>query len=182
MKDDKSLINRFRHGDRGALREIYEKYERYLLTLAVGLLLNEDDARDVVHDVFVRFAQSDRRFKQNGSLKSYLATSVVNRVRDRFRKKQQRQKVGLDEIGEISGDDDDRPEAILICNEELQQMRSALEKLPLEQREVIIMHLNGRMTFREIARLQGVSTSTALGRYRYGLDKLREIIYGEVKK
>jgi len=55
-------------------------------------------------------------------------------------------------------------------------------KLPYEQREVVILHLRAGMRFREIARLQGISVNTIKGRYRYGLDKLRSILNGEMEK
>jgi len=52
----------------------------------------------------------------------------------------------------------------------------------LEQRETIIMHLNGGMKFKEIAGMQHIPISTVQGRYRYGLDKLRTILSGDSKK
>jgi RNA polymerase sigma-70 factor (ECF subfamily) len=54
-------------------------------------------------------------------------------------------------------------------------------ELPDEQREIVVLHLQGRMPFREIARLQGISVNTAMSRYRYGLDKLRSALDGELK-
>ncbi|MHC4692661.1 MAG: sigma factor-like helix-turn-helix DNA-binding protein, partial [Planctomycetota bacterium] len=51
-----------------------------------------------------------------------------------------------------------------------------------EQREVIILHLQGGMMFSHIARLQGISVNTIRSRYRYGLDKLRSLLNSEVTK
>jgi DNA-directed RNA polymerase specialized sigma24 family protein len=51
----------------------------------------------------------------------------------------------------------------------------------LEQRETIILHLNGGMKFKEIAEVQHIPMNTVQGRYRYGLDKLRTILRGESK-
>ncbi len=55
-------------------------------------------------------------------------------------------------------------------------------QLPYEQREVVILHLRAGMRFRQIARLQDISVNTIKGRYRYGLDKLRSILNGEMEK
>ena len=63
MLEDKLLILRFKHGSTEALRRIYEKYRLYLLKLAAALLHDVSVAEDVVHDVFVRFAQSAETFK-----------------------------------------------------------------------------------------------------------------------
>jgi RNA polymerase sigma-70 factor (ECF subfamily) len=133
-----------------------------------------------VHDFFVSFAQSGRKLKLDGSLKWYLATCVANRTRDKIRARQ-RQTVGLDETSSVCSNANG-PEPSAICNEELKQLRSAIEQLPYEQREVVILHAKGEMKFRQIARLQNVSIKTVQSQYRYGLDKLRIILDGQVQK
>jgi len=69
-----------------------------------------------------------------------------------------------------------------MCNEELQLLNSALAAIPYEQKEVVVLHIRGQMKFRAIAELQGVSIKTVQSRYRYGLDKLRVMLDGQVKK
>ena len=59
-------------------------------------------------------------------------------------------------------------------------LTDALAQIPAEQREVIVLHLNGGLKFKEIAEMRGTSTSTIQGRYRYGLEKLRTIVDGEM--
>jgi RNA polymerase sigma-70 factor (ECF subfamily) len=82
----------------------------------------------------------------------------------------------------LTGSQANEPDQSVICGEESRQLNDAIAQLPDEQREVIILHLKGEMKFREIARLQGASISTIQGRYRYGLDKLRSLLDGEVEK
>jgi RNA polymerase sigma-70 factor (ECF subfamily) len=178
MLEDKLLIWRFKHGSREALREIYEKYRRYLLTLATALLNDVNTAEDVVHDFFVSFAQSGGKLKLDGSLKWYLATCVVNRARDRIRAGQ-RQPAGLDEADSICSDAGE-PQVSAMFNEEMKLLHSAIGQLPYEQREVLILHAKGEMRFRQIAELQNVSIKTVQSRYRYGLDKLRTILDSQV--
>ncbi|MHC4331906.1 MAG: sigma factor-like helix-turn-helix DNA-binding protein [Planctomycetota bacterium] len=69
-----------------------------------------------------------------------------------------------------------------ICSEELIKLSYALAELPYEQREVIVLRLHGDLRFRQIAKMQRVSTKTVQSRYRYGLDKLRSTLNGEVRK
>ena len=180
MIEDELLKWQFKRGSREALRRIYEKYLNNLLTLAMALLNDVNTAEDVVHDVFVSFAKSAEDFKLRGSLKSYLATCVMNRARDQIRTNQ-RQPMRLDESESISSNLNG-PEQSVMCSEESEQLNQAIAQLPDEQREAIILHLKGEMKFREIAKLQGVSVNTIQGRYRYGLNKLRSILNGEVEK
>jgi RNA polymerase sigma-70 factor (ECF subfamily) len=62
------------------------------------------------------------------------------------------------------------------------QLDYAMAQLPYEQREIIILHLQSKMRFRQIAKSKGVSVNTVMSRYRYGLDKLRSVLDGEFRK
>ena len=179
MLEDKILVFRFNRGSREALRRIYEKYKDDLLGLAVALSNDVSLAEDVVHDVFVSFAQSVGTFNLTGSLKSYLSTCVANRARDRNRS-MNRTDSTLEAAGQTSSDIIG-PERSAICNEESQQLIDLLSKLPYDQCEVIVLHLHHGLNFRRIAKLQSVSINTIQSRYRYGLDKLRCMLDGEVK-
>jgi RNA polymerase sigma-70 factor (ECF subfamily) len=180
MLEDKRLIWELKQGSEDALRQIYMEYKDTLLTRAAALLHDTYAAEDVLHDVFVSFAAGAGKLELRVSLRSYLITSVVNRVRDRFRKKKHHM-VELDKAGQISSDSNS-PEQSAVFAENLQLMADALSQIPLEQRETIIMHLNGGMKFKEIAEVQHLPMNTVQGRYRYGLDKLRTILRGESKK
>ncbi len=180
MLEDKRLIWELKQGSKDALRQIYMEYKDTLLTIAASLLHDTYAAEDVLHDVFVSFAAGAGKLELRVSLRSYLISSVVNRVRDRFRKKKHHM-VELDKAGQI-GSDSNNPEQSAIFAEHLQLMADALFQIPLEQRETIILHLNGGMKFKEIAEVQRIPINTVQGRYRYGLDKLRTILSGESKK
>jgi RNA polymerase sigma-70 factor (ECF subfamily) len=180
MLEDKRLIWRLKRGDREALRLIYEKYKDGLLTIAASLLHDTYAAEDVLHDVFVSFAAGVSQLELRGSLRRYLIACIINRVRDRFRKSKH-QVVELDEA-EAAGSSLDEPEQVIMFSEESRLLANALSQLPLEQRETIILHLTGGMKFKQIANIQGLSISTVQGRYRYGLNKLRTIVDGELKK
>ena len=159
MLEDKLLILRFKHGSSEALRRIYEKYRLYLLKLAIALYHDVSVAEDIVHDVFVRFAQSAETLKIHGSLKAYLRTCILNGVRNKIRADQSRSYVELSEVGPIALEQND-PDQWAILKEESMRISSALAHIPLEQREVVVLHLHGGMKFREIAKLQAVSTQT----------------------
>ncbi len=180
MLEDKLLVLKCRHGSKDAMCRIYLKYKDYMLTLAKGLLGEQAEAEDVVHDVFVAFAQSAGQFQLTGSLRGYLATCVSNLARDRMRAKKRKPET-LDSVDPIISDSNN-PEQHAAEKEELMRLRQAMSQIPYEQREAVVLHLKGGMKFREIARLQGVSLSTTHGRYRYGMDKLRSLLNGEVKK
>lgn len=164
--------------DEDALHSIYENYRDNLLILAIALSHDENLAEDAVHDVFVTFAGNFRDINFYGSLKAYLTKCVANRVRDLLRKKRA-QPLSTDE-DYPARQDVNEPSQLIICNEQLRLLSTALAKLPYEQREVIVLHIHGRMRFGSIARSLGVSVNTIKGRYRYGINKLRSVLNSEM--
>jgi len=126
------------------------------------------------------FAGSAKDFKLGGNLKSYLTTCVMNRARDQIRTNR-RGPMQLDTAESVSSNLNG-PDYAIISSEEARKLNRAIAQLPNDQREVIALRLKGEMTFREIAKLHNVSVNTIQGRYRYGLDKLRSVLNGEVEK
>ncbi len=181
MLEDRLLLWKFKCGSKDAFRLIYKKYADDLLTLAANLLNDKADVEDVVQDVFISFVQSVEKFRLTGNLKGYLATCVANRSRDYIRRNKRRQTAAVNEP-EQAISDAKNPVQLVICSEELQKLSHAMKELPYEQREAIVLRLHGDLRFRQIAKLQNISIKTAQSRYRYGLDKLRSILNGEVRK
>jgi RNA polymerase sigma factor (sigma-70 family) len=180
MIEDRLLVWRFNHGDPAALCRIYEKYRDGLLKVAAALLNDRSAIEDVLQDVFVDFARSVGRFELRGSLKGYLAICVANRARDRNRMVRCRGTIDLD--GALpQRSDTPGPEQVAMSRELGARLDAAMAELPDEQREAVVLHVQSRLPFREIARLREISINTAMSRYRYGLDKLRSILNGELE-
>ena len=181
MLENKVLIWKLKRGNRDALRVLYEKYKDSLRTIAGSMLHDRDAAEDILHDVFVSFAENARRLQIRTNLKHYLTSCVVNRVRDEYRRKQKKQVIGLDDAQPVSADSK-RPESRLIDDEKARLLTAALAEIPFEQREAIVLHLKAGFKFGQIALMQQTSISTVHGRYKYGLKKLHTILDGELEK
>jgi RNA polymerase sigma-70 factor (ECF subfamily) len=180
MLKDKLLIWKLNCGNRDALRQLYEKYKDNLRTIACSLLHDTHAAEDALHDVFVMFAENARQLQIRTSLKNYLTICIVNRVHDEFRRRQKRM-IDPDKARAISSDSN-CPVNRIVADEKSQVLAQALAAIPLEQREVIVLHLTGQLKFKEIAKMQQTSISTVHGRYRYGLKKLSTILDGTLEK
>ena len=131
-------------------------------------------------------------FRLTGSLKGYLLTCAANQARnwnkaERVRGRVQGCVTNVDPaivktggLGAATQNCAEEPLETLVCNEQLETLSGALAELPFEQREILMLHLQGQMTFRAIAQARQISTNTAKSRYRYGIDKLRSILDGKV--
>ncbi|MHC4742249.1 MAG: RNA polymerase sigma factor [Planctomycetota bacterium] len=177
MLEDRRILKRLKKGDREALRAVYEKYKDSLRTIAGSMLHDMGAGEDVLHDVFVAFARKARELQIKGSLRNYLIGCVANRVRDEYRRKNVHT-VELDHAEPVCSHSDG-PDNRIMADETTQVLAHALASIPFEQREVVVLHLKGSLTFREIARMQNITLSTVHGRYRYGLKKLRTLLNGE---
>jgi RNA polymerase sigma factor (sigma-70 family) len=180
MLEDKLLLWRFKRGSSEALERIYDKYETYLITVATALLNNTHAAEDVLHDFFISFIKSADQIKLNGNLKAYLATCVANLARNKIKRRMI--EPGAMDDGDTIASDAMPPDLLAIQEEETAILNQALSKLPYEQREVVVLHLQGNMKFTQIAKLGSTSVNTIRSRYRYGLDKLRSLLNSEVIK
>jgi RNA polymerase sigma-70 factor (ECF subfamily) len=178
MIEDELLKLRFKLGSGDALRRIYEKYLDYLLSVAMAFLNDACASEDVVHDVFVSLAQSTGTFRLRGNLRSYLATCVANRARDRLREGKRRR----DRLADSAEPEPQcgPPEEMLLCDERARQVYEALAQLPEDQREVVILRIKAEMKFQQIAEVQHASYVAVQARYRRGIDKLRSILDGRL--
>ncbi len=178
MLEDRWLALRLKRGSVEALERIYSKYKDDLLGLALSLLGDRGDAEDAVQDVFLAFARISAGLELRTNLKGYLLTAVANRARSVMRSRRS----GVQRMESPAGEPVDPcgPLSLAVDRELHERIDRAVLDLPLEQGEVVVLHLQGGLTFRAVARHQGVSVHTARNRYRYALQKLRPILDEEV--
>jgi RNA polymerase sigma-70 factor (ECF subfamily) len=171
---DRRLVYRLSRADPDALRQIYYQYKDDLLTVAMALLADPYAAEDCVHDVFIHFADAPTDMRASRNLKGYLMRCVANRSKNLIKRQQ------LHPVHPMDGQDvpceQNRPEGRLIVSEESMRIFEAMAKLPAEQREVVSLHIHGKMKFREIAEQLNLSINTVQSRYRYGIEKLRTFL------
>jgi RNA polymerase sigma-70 factor (ECF subfamily) len=174
MLDDLRLVVQLNGGSKDALRRIYLRYRQELFTMAVSLVGDSHLAEDCLQDVFVRLAESAGTLSIRTNLKAYLASAVMNRARDCLRRDRREVDCPVDEMDLATHQAS--PDGELVRSEQVQRLLEAIGRLPIEQREVFVLHVQARITFRQIARMQEVSIRTVHSRYRYAVEKLRQLL------
>ena len=144
-----------------------------MFTVALSLIHDVQTAEDCLQDVFVRLAEGAADIKIRRNIKGYLISSVANRARDRLRKNAKL----LDRAENFgcSACNTD-PLKVLIEREQSARIFNTLMRLPYDQREVFVLHVQAGMKFKKIAELQNISIKTVISRYRYGIEKLQELL------
>ena len=171
-------------------RQIQETVRRErgrLLAFIRSRIPRQDDAEDIVQDVFYEFTEMYRLMKPVEQITAWLFTVARNKITDRFRKK----KPGLleDVFTFKTGDDDSdgyllddllpaadvRPaDAEMMRETIMTALMDALDELPVEQRHVFVQHELEDKSFKEIAAESGVTVNTLLSRKRYAVLFLRD--------
>ena len=176
--DDRELAARMVAGDAGALREVYDRYAGLVFGLARRVLCDDALAEDVTQEVFVSVWQQPERFDPTrGSLRAWLGVLAHRRSVDRVRREVRRTR------GEARVE---VPETALGCDLDVDdalarewladRIRAALEQLPVEQREAVMLAYYGGRTYREVAVELEIPEGTAKSRLRLALAKLDEIL------
>ena len=163
------------------LEDVYLNQKNLLLKFAYILVGNSENAEDIVQDVFLGFARAAGTREYFSNIKGYLITAVLNKARNYYRDNKKNSNEPLDCAGEIPSSNKS-PEQWAILSEQLQLLSKAMGELPIEQREVVSLYMDGSLTFKQIAQIQEVSLSTVQGRFRYGIEKLKRLLKNEVKK
>jgi len=164
------LLDRVQAGQSSALEELYDAYSKPLYQYALSLLWSKQDAEDAVQNVFVKLVGMIRGGRSRiEDLKNYLYRAARNEALTiRTRRQMGRDVEKARTEGAVM---EAAPEADPLA---AAQVEEALARLPVEQREVIVLKLYHEFTFAEIAELAGEKLNTVASRYKYGIAKLEQ--------
>jgi RNA polymerase sigma-70 factor (ECF subfamily) len=168
---DGSVQEAFAHLSEGrdeALSEVWQSLSQPLHNYAFALTGSDEEADDVVGDVFLKLARRPGCLRRARNPRAYLFAMVRNAVRSRWRRRRR-----FVDRPEACSDPAEGPDAESLA------VREAVLALPAPQRECVVLHIWGDLTFEEIGELTRVSANTAASRYRYALEKLRVVMQDE---
>jgi len=181
--EDRGLIRQYRDGDVEALSALVEKYRRPLFGFILNMTEGQGDADEIFQETWFRAIRKLDSYRQKNFM-GWLVRIARNLVIDRYRRK--RPTISLD----MTREDDTTPILELVdpgpgptnqavTQDDLGAVKRAVDTLPAEQKEVFVMRMQSGLSFKEIAKTQGVSINTALARMQYALSKLRPLLQNE---
>jgi RNA polymerase sigma-70 factor (ECF subfamily) len=164
---------------RSSVEELYRTARDQLFTYALSITGDSSLSEDVVQDVFRRLCQEPVDAKD---LRSYVFRSVRNRALDHVRFKSRSGRPTGDSTGwaSIYRSDAATPEERMVSAETARQVEAALYELEPDERECIVLHIYGEMTFETMSKVLEAPMGTVASRYRRGLAKLRETLGREM--
>ena len=179
---DFELVQRFKEGDQLSLELLISRHKNKVYTYIYLIVKNQQLAEDIFQDTFIKVIKSlnENKYRDNGKFVSWVIRIAHNLIIDHFRKEKQ--------MNTLSNDDyeadlfnskkfaDDNIEDVIVKDQITSDVRTLIDELPDDQREVILLRHYGGLSFKEIADQTNVSINTALGRMRYALINLRKLI------
>jgi len=175
-RSDEELIEACRAGESSAFEGLIARWEDRIRGAAWRVLGSEEEAREVAHEAFVKAYGALAGFKSEARFSSWLYQIALNLCRDRLRRRKTRATVSLDELeanGPVLVAHELGAQEQLIRDDLASAVRRAIELLPAEQREVVILKEYQGLTFLEIAQALDVPVSTVKTRLYRGLGQLR---------
>ena len=181
--DDADLLRAHGAGDPHAFARLYDRYDRQCFQFIRRLLgaAHGDAAEDLHQETWIAVAKNAASFDPaRSTFTAWLFTIARHKTWDHFR----RQKVavlasGGDDLAMMVPDPGQTPLEAVQSRETAQEIVTAVEALPLEQRGAFVMFAHAGLSLEEIAHATGVTVETAKSRLRYARAKLRQSLAGE---
>lgn len=193
MKAALTLSTDFQLQKNETLGRTFQQEKKKLLEFIKKRVSNKADAEDILQDVFYQFIESFNILTPIEHVTAWLFRVARNKIIDRYRK---HKPILLDNLSHEDAENDssytlidllyspeDNPENVYMRSIIWEEFAIALEKLPVEQKEVFVLHELEGKSFKEISEKTGVSVNTLLSRKRYAVIYLRkqlETIYKDL--
>lgn len=179
---DAILVNKYIAGDENSLAILINRHQSKIFGYIYSKVSNRDITEDIFQETFfkvIHTLKTKKYYNEEGKFLSWVLRIASNLIVDKFRNdKKMPLKRDTEEFSVFSNIKDSslNIEKKLIKNQVDIDIKKIIEKLPHDQKEVIMMRYYSDMSFKEIADLTGVSVNTTLGRMRYAMTNLRKVI------
>lgn len=175
---DEIIVERALTGDAEAFGEIVRRWERRIFALTYGMLGREEDAREATQDTFLAAFRNLRGFRGEAKVSSWLHRIAVNQCISRQRRSKVRSESALDDeeprdANSFATPLSLSPARVAEGRQTTVAVRRAINSLPLELRQVVMMKEFEELTFREIADALGLPLSTVKSRLYTALKQLQ---------
>ncbi len=183
---DTEMLKAVLAGDNTAYRGLVEKYQGRVYSMVYGMIRNREDARDIAQDAFIKAFRNLSSFRLESSFYTWLYRIAMNLAIDHTRKRKRREASGFDEsiasrdetgsVAEIHHGDSPRRQ--LERKQLFAQIMEAMDKLPGDQKQVILLRELEGLSYKEIAEVMDVPEGTVMSRLFYARKKLQKLLTG----
>ena len=168
-------VEQARAGSPEAWNVLFKRYQLPLYVYVVELVHDEQTALDVVQETFINAARHIGSLREDEKFGGWLFGIAHQKCVQQWRK-QTRQEFLRDEVADVPADFDESPDELLIRQEQETEFMQTLNRLPLPQRSVLLLHFIEEFSFEEIAQITESSLGTVKSRMHYAKKALRKLM------
>jgi RNA polymerase sigma-70 factor (ECF subfamily) len=177
---DAELIAQYKAGKESAFAELLDRTKSKVYTTIYLIVKDRYIAEDLVQEAFIKAIKKIRSgtYNEEGKFAPWIGRIAHNMAIDHFRKQKRYPHITTEDGRELFTDmefTEESIEDVQVRNDTKALLKSLINKLPDNQKEVLVMRHFAKLSFQEIAEETGVSINTALGRMRYALINLRKM-------
>ncbi len=179
---DQELVRQFVSGDHSGIEILIQRHKDKVFTYISIYVREQSLAEDIFQETFLKVIHSLKsgKYTDNGKFLSWVMRIAHNLIIDHFRREKQMRLISNDDYeSDLLNEKkltDDNVEDNMVKEQIESDVRVLMEKLPADQREVVMLRHYAGLSFKEIADQTNVSINTALGRMRYALINMRKMI------
>lgn len=171
---DETLMLAYAAGDASAFEQLYARHRGPLYRFLLRHLRDAALADEFFQDTWQRVIAARQGWKPEAAFGTWLYRIAHNRLNDHWRASKHRPAAPDDADARTARvPDPDTPERQLSEFEQRRRLQLAMDELPPEQREVLLLRLEQELTLEEIGEITGVGRETVKSRLRYAMDRLR---------
>jgi len=172
-RSDETLVKQALKGKKSAWITLVKRYEKHIYNYCLRMVSNREDAMDLMQDVFVAVFRNLASFRGDSPFKGWLFKIAHYRCIEYYRRKKPMQ--SLDDVPEQEEEDTQAcPEQQFSSGQQSNEVKMALNKLPINQKLVVELKFFQQATFEDISKQLGISVNTAKSRLYSALDKLKD--------
>ncbi|HVI43364.1 MAG TPA: RNA polymerase sigma-70 factor [Chitinophaga sp.] len=171
---NEEIVKGIRDRNKDVFEAVFKQFAPSMYNIAFRYLKDEDDANDMVQDVFLNLWKGAEKLDERAPVNHYLARATVNTCLNRIKKEQRKEVYAREQLKTTSPADNSH---IMLEHKELEaQYHSALEKLPEQCRRVFEMSRIKGLSPAEIAEQLNISINTVYAHLTTALKKLRVVL------
>ena len=177
-------LEELKAGNEAGFQEVYSQTYKYVYHRAKYMTDNEEDALDLIQDVYIALYKDAKKIKSNESLYGWLKTVIF---RQGLKLAEKKSKTGVivekeEQFFHSIADDTQETEEDFVRQEDVEIIKRCIQKLPEEQKVVLLAYYYDNMKVDEIAEILGISPGTVKSRLHFARKKLKDIILEQEKK
>lgn len=168
---DLDIVKRVQKGDKSEFTKIVRKYDKPLLRFIARYVRDEELARDILQETFIKIYLNIHNFEFRCSFKNWIYKIAINTARNKIRAMKEMESLDDVVIIELCNIETD-----MMSEEQIEQLKKCVQRLPEKQKKALELRVFQDLSFKEVSVLMDCPYDTAKANYRHAMLRLKDYL------